>query len=142
MDRKDFLNSMGMSVAGFAILNCMGCKKTDGGTASANTKGATGVNFTLDLSLSANAALLNNGGSLISNGVIVAKTKNGNYIAVQRSCTHESYTLTYQSANSRFYCPNHGATFTEGGAVTNGPASNSLTVYNTTLTGTSLRVYS
>ncbi|MFC3560604.1 QcrA and Rieske domain-containing protein [Pedobacter jamesrossensis] len=141
MDRKDFLNSMGMSAAAFALLNCMGCKKTDIGS-SPDTIGPSGINFTIDLSLAANSALLGNGGSLISNGLIVARTKTGSYIAVQRSCTHESYTLTYQSPNSRFYCPNHGATFSEGGAVTNGPATRSLTVYNTTLTGTSLRVYS
>ena len=121
MDRKDFLSNIGMSAAAFTPLNCMGCKKTDG---------------------SSSAALLSSGGSLVSNGIIVAKTKAGAYIAVQRSCTHESYTLTYQSANNRFYCPNHGATFAENGAVTNGPASRSLTVYNTQLTGTTLKVYS
>lgn len=141
MDRKDFLNHIGMSAAAFALINCIGCKKTDESSTS-DTVGPSNVNFTLDLSLAANAALLNNGGSLISNGVIVAKTKTGSYIAVQRSCTHESYTLTYQSANSRFYCPNHGATFSENGAVTNGPASSALTVYNTELTGTTLKVYS
>ncbi|WP_227256355.1 Rieske 2Fe-2S domain-containing protein [Pedobacter sp. MR2016-19] len=110
MDRKDFLNSIGMSAAAFALISCIGCKKTDG-SSSTDTTSPTGVNFTLDLSLAANAALLSNGGSLVSNGVIVAKTKEGAYIAVQRSCTHESYPLTYQSVNSRFYCPNHSATF-------------------------------
>ncbi len=141
MDRKDFFNSIGMSAAAFALLSCVGCKKSDG-SGSADTTGPTGVNFTLDLSLAANAALLGNGGSLVSNGVIVAKTQKGKYIAVQQSCTHESYTLNYQSGDSRFYCPNHGAVFSEAGAVTNGPATRSLTVYNTQLTGTSLKVYS
>lgn len=141
MDRKHFLNSIGMSAAAFAIINCVGCKKSDGSN-SADTSGPTGINFSLDLSLAANAVLLNNGGSLISNGVIVARTQTGTYIAVQRSCTHENYTLTYQSANSRFYCPNHGATFSERGIVTNGPASRSLTVYNTQLTDNILKVYS
>ena len=141
MDRKDFLNSIGMSAAAFALLNCIGCKKTDG-SSSTDTTGPDGINFTMDLSLAANVALLSNRGSLVSNGVIVAKTKAGTYIAVQRSCTHESYTLTYQSANNRFYCPNHGATFSENGAVTNGPASRSLTFYNTQLTDTILKIYS
>ncbi|RLJ80268.1 QcrA and Rieske domain-containing protein [Pedobacter alluvionis] len=141
MDRKYFLNSIGMSAAAFALINCVGCKKTDG-SSSTDTTGPTGVNFTLDLSRAANAALLSNGGSLVSNGVIVAKTMVGAYIAVQRSCTHESYTLIYQSANSRFYCSNHGATFSENGAVTNGPPSHSLTVYNTQLKGNTLKVYS
>lgn len=141
MDRKDFLNGIGMSAAAFALINCIGCKKTDG-IISVDTAGPIGVDFTLDLSLAANIALLANGGSLVANGVIVARTKAGAYIAVQRSCTHESYTLTYQPSNSRFYCPNHGASFSENGSVTNGPASRSLTVYNTQLTGTTLKVYS
>lgn len=141
MDRKDFLNSIGISAATFALINCIGCKKNDG-SSSSDTTGPTGLNFSLDLSLTANAALLSNGGFLVSNGVIVARTNKGGYIAVQRSCTHESYTLTYQSTNSRFYCPNHGATFSENGAVTNGPASRSLSVYNTQLTGTTLKIYS
>ncbi|MBC7418533.1 MAG: Rieske 2Fe-2S domain-containing protein [Pedobacter sp.] len=141
MDRKDFLNSIGMSAAAFALINCIGCQKTTGLSAEGTT-GPSGVDFTLDLNLAANAGLLNNGGSLVSNGVIVAKTTAGNYIAVQRSCTHQSYPLTYQASNSRFYCPNHGATFSESGSVTNGPASSSLVVYHTVQTGSSLRVYS
>jgi cytochrome b6-f complex iron-sulfur subunit len=141
MDRKDFLNSIGISAATFALINCIGCKKNDG-SSSSDTTGPKGLNFSFDLSLTANAALLSNGGFLVSNGVIVARTNKGGYIAVQRSCTHESYTLTYQSTTSRFYCPNHGATFSENGAVTNGPASRSLSVYNTQLTGTTLKIYS
>ncbi|MET4080292.1 cytochrome b6-f complex iron-sulfur subunit [Pedobacter sp. UYP30] len=141
MDRKDFLNSMGMSAAAFALLNCVGCKKTDG-SSSAGTTGPTGVDFTLDLSLAANASLLTNGGSLVSNGIIVAKTNTGNYIAVQRYCTHQTYPLTYEASDHVFYCPSHGSTFSETGAVTNGPAGRSLSVYHTQQTGSSLRIYS
>ncbi|MGY4386468.1 cytochrome b6-f complex iron-sulfur subunit [Pedobacter sp. UYP24] len=140
MDRKDFLNSIGLSAAGFAIINCVGCSKNNSG--SPETSAPTGIDFTLDLSATANAALTNNGGYLISNGIIVAKNSSGSYIAVQRSCTHENYNLVYQSNNARFYCANHGATFSEIGSVTNGPANRSLTTYHTQLTGTSLRVYS
>lgn len=131
-----------MGVASLALLNCVGgcAKSTDG--PSSGVSGSSNVDFTLDLNASANATLLANGGYLASNGVIVARTKAGTYIAVQRSCTHENYTLTYQSGSSRFYCPNHGATFSESGSVTQGPASRSLTTYKTQVTGTLLRVYS
>ena len=140
MNRKDFLNSMGMSAAAYAIINCTGCKKSTNG--SNDNKGPTNIDFNLDLNSAENAVLLNNGGSLLTNDVIVAKTTAGIYIAVQRSCTHERYNLNYQSNNNRFYCANHGATFSESGVVTNGPASKSLVVYRTQLTGTSLRIYS
>lgn len=43
MDRKDFLNSIGMSAAAFALLNCIGCKKTDG-SSSTDTTGPSGIN--------------------------------------------------------------------------------------------------
>ncbi|WP_299289223.1 Rieske 2Fe-2S domain-containing protein [uncultured Mucilaginibacter sp.] len=142
MDRKEFLASIGLSAASFAILSCVGCSKSSDNLSSGTANGPTGVNFTLDLSSSANAALLTNGGYLVSNGVIVARTTAGAYIAVQQSCTHENYGLVYQGSNNRFYCNNHGATFSNSGAVTNGPANRPLTTYNTTLTGTSLKVYS
>lgn len=129
-----------MSSATFALINCVGCKKDE--KVNQQTSGPTGIDFTLDLGLAANSALLNNGGSLVSNGVIVAKTTSGSYIAVQRSCTHEFYNLTYQPTNKRFFCPNHGATFSESGSVTNGPASGALTTYKTQLTGSLLRIYS
>src|SRR5438309_10878679 len=140
MDRKEFLSLVGMSAASFSVLACLGgCSKSDTGT---GTTGPTGVDFTLDLTQTANAALNTNGGYLYHNGVIVARTKSGQFVAVQQVCTHESNSLVYQSSNSRFYCDRHGATFSETGAVTGGPAPRPLTQYNTTLSGSSLRVYS
>lgn len=141
MDRKDFLDGIGTSATAFPLIYCIGCRKTDG-RSSAEIADPTRLDFTLDLSLVANAALLINGRSLVSNGLIVARTGAGTYIAVQRSCTHGSYSLISQSANNRFYCLNHHTTFSENGSVTNGQASRSLTVYNTQLTGTTLKIYS
>lgn len=142
MDRKVFLSLIGAGTASFAVISCIGCSNSSDGASSGTVNGPTGIDFTLDLSAAANAALLTNGGYLVSNGVIVARTLSGAYISVQHSCTHQSYGLIYEGAGSRFYCANHGATFSNTGAVTNGPANRALTVYNTTLTGTSLRVYS
>jgi len=141
MDRKDFLASIGLSATTFALINCIGCSKNSN-SPSGDTAGPTNIDFTLDLTLSGNSALTSNGGYLVSNGIIVARTTSGSFIAVQRSCTHESYGLVYQGSASRFYCANHGATFSESGTVTNGPASRSLTTYHTQLTGTYLRIYS
>lgn len=142
MDRKEFLSLIGLGTASAVVMSCIGCSKSSDSSSSGTVTGPTGIDFTLDLNATANATLLTNGGYLVSNGVIVARTLAGAYISVQHSCTHESYGLVYQGSNSRFYCANHGATFSNAGAVTNGPATRALTVYNTTLTGTSLRVYS
>ncbi|WP_454802108.1 QcrA and Rieske domain-containing protein [Mucilaginibacter phyllosphaerae] len=142
MDRKEFFSAIGVSAAALTLMNCLGCSKGSNSLNGSSTSAPTGVDFTLDLTASANSALATNGGYLLSHNILVARTTAGSYIAVQESCTHESYPLVYQSGNSRFYCNNHGATFTEKGVVTGGPTNRSLAVYNTSLSGTSLRIYS
>lgn len=135
MDRKEFLALTGMSLGAFVLATCgIGCKKDDEESASKN--------FTLDLNASANAALKNNGGSVVNDGVIIARTKTGNFIAVASACTHQGTTINYEAANNRFRCPNHGAVFNESGGVVSGPASRALTQYKTELNGNSLRVFS
>jgi cytochrome b6-f complex iron-sulfur subunit len=141
MDRKEFLSAIGVSAASLVVINCIGCSKSSNSTGN-SINGPSNVDFTLDLTASANAALLNNGGYIAFNGILVARTTAGAYIAVQQSCTHESYPLIYQPSASHFYCNNHGSAFTETGVVLNSPARNNLSTYKTTLTGTSLRVYS
>ena len=142
MDRKAFFTLIGGGSASLLVLSCIGCSKS-GDPSSPNTvTGPTGVDFTLDLTASANAALLTGGGTLVSQGILVARTTAGAYLAVQQSCTHQNYPLVYQGSSKQFYCNNHGSAFTEKGVVLNSPANRNLTMYNTTLSGTSLRVYS
>jgi cytochrome b6-f complex iron-sulfur subunit len=140
MDRKEFFSAIGISAAALGVMSCLGCSKAS--DTGPSVSAPTGVDFTLDLASSANAALTTNGGYLVSQGILVARTAAGAYIAVQESCTHESYPLVYQAGGSRFYCNNHGATFTEKGVVTSGPTNRSLALYNTSLSGTSLRIFS
>ncbi len=142
MDRKEFLAAIGMSAATLTVISCAGCVKSSSSSSGGATTGPTGVDFMLDLSLASNAALLNNGGYLATNNVLVARTTVGTYIAVQQSCTHENYPLVYQGNSRHFYCNNHGSAFTEAGAVINSPASRNLSVYNTTISGSNLRIYS
>ncbi|MDB5145234.1 MAG: cytochrome b6-f complex iron-sulfur subunit [Mucilaginibacter sp.] len=144
ISRKEFFAIIGAGAASTIILSCAGCSKSSQGPDNGqnNVTGPTGVDFTLDLTSSANAALLSNGGYLASQGILVARTEAGAYIAVQQSCTHQNYPLVYVGSASEFYCNNHGSAFSETGVVKNSPANRNLTVYNTTLTGTSLRIYS
>ena len=137
MNRKEFLSQVGIGAAALILPACLtgleGCKKKTNPSSPAN------VDFTLDTST---GALASNGGTLVRSGVIVARTSSGSFIAVSVACTHEGTSVNYSSTNNNFVCPNHGAKFESGGSVTQGPASTSLTKYNTTLSGTSLRVYS
>jgi cytochrome b6-f complex iron-sulfur subunit len=138
MKRNEFLTALSVS-AGTVIFApfLASCSKNSSVIGTGGT-----IDFTLDLTQAANAALNTVGGSVLKSGVIVAQPSAGTYVALSSSCTHQGTTVYYDSASGRFICPNHGANYSITGSVLQGPATRSLTKYNTLLTGTSLRVYS
>jgi cytochrome b6-f complex iron-sulfur subunit len=141
MNRKEFLKLTGMSAGAFVLLSCLnGCKKDDDDDTSLS--GPENIDFTLDLSQSANAALSSAGGFVYKDGVIVARTNAGAFIAVSQACSHQSTSIQYEASPNRFHCPNHGSNFTSSGEVMNGPASRPLRSYNTSLNGALLHVFS
>lgn len=139
MTRKDFFARVGFGVATVLIPSCIGGLATSCEKEGSPTAAPTNVDFTLDVGT---GSLSSNGGFLVHNGIVVARTTSGNFIAVSASCTHQGTTVNYNSSENNFICPNHGAKFNSIGVVTQGPASTNLTQYKTTLSGTSLRVYS
>jgi cytochrome b6-f complex iron-sulfur subunit len=142
MERKEFLSLIGFGSASALAAVCLGgCSKSAAGDPNVPSAPSS-VNISLDLTLPANAALGASGGYVYTGGIIVAKTTAGDYIAVSQVCTHQGATVRYEGANQRFYCTSHGATFSNTGVVTGGPAPSALKQYNTSLTGNVLRVYS
>ena len=142
MERKEFLSLIGLGSASALAAVCLGsCSKSAVGEANVPTAPAN-VNISLDLTQSANLALGTAGGYVYSGGIIIARTTAGNYIAVSQTCTHQGAAVRYEGTDQRFYCASHGATFSNTGAVTGGPASAALQQYNTSLSGNILRVYS
>ena len=146
MRRYEFLSVLGVS-AGTVMLApfLASCSKSSMNTTTPPVV-TPPIDFTLDLTQPANSALTSNGGYLINNGVIIARTSTGDFVAVQSACTHQGYTLEFDNVNTRFHCPNpavgHGSNFASTGSVINGPAISALKKYSTTLTGNSLRVFS
>ena len=136
MTRDEFLKQLGAA----AVLTCMGCSLQACSTASDPTP--SNVDMTLDLTTSQYSALNTVGGSVSTNGIIIARVSSTEFSAVSRSCTHEGTSINYRSTQKDYLCPNHGARFSTTGSVLQGPASRSLAKYNTQLTGNSLRVYS
>ncbi len=128
MDRKDFLKT-----------TCAACGITGTLVFLDSCSKQNIVNFTLDLSASANAALGHTGGYVIANNgnVIVIKTSTG-YNALSLICTHNGCTVTYRGTG--FYCPCHGGTFNASGAVTGGPPPSALTKYTVTVNGNTLTI--
>ena len=138
MERKDFLKGClslcALSMIPIGLLDS--CKKADSTTPS-------GVDFTLDLTTTANAALNTIGGYVVSNGVLVIRYNAATYEAYSSACTHEGQQLVYQSGSSQIYCSRHGGTYNPtSGAVTAGPPPAALTKYSITLSGNILTIKS
>ena len=148
MERREFLESLGIGAAFVLTATCLqSCKKdeptptTTTPTNPTNPTG-TGVDFTLDLNDGLNSALKTNGGYVISNGVVVAKDKDGNFVAATQTCSHQGFKqVKFDGAKNEFMCSQHGARFSTVGSGLNGEGSGGLTVYKTALTGSSLRVF-
>ena len=138
MDRKDFLKQT-FAFCGLALIPI--------GIVESCTKqtyaGPANVNFTLDLSNSANSALNTVGGSLIANGVIVVRASAGTFDALSATCTHAGCTVGYDSRAGNILCPCHGGTYNlSTGNVISGPPPSALTKYTATLAGNILTVKS
>lgn len=155
MERKEFLNLVGISVGAVILQNCMsGCTKaadptpaiippvtppaTGGGTTTVtgltgNNSLAKGViDFTVDITAKDFEALKTNGQAIVTGDVIIARTKAGDFLVVEKACTHQGTTVDFVSDNGTFKCNNHGSIFDSGGTVTNGPATKALKKYNAT----------
>jgi cytochrome b6-f complex iron-sulfur subunit len=155
MERKDFIEQVGLSGAAILIFGCMqSCSKSDGPSTNTNTGGGTGtgggggnntstVDFTIDISKSPFDVLKTNGGFYVDSTtkIIIVKTTSGEIIAVSSVCTHQQASIVFEANNNRFYCAAHGSVFATTGAVTTGPATSALKKYQTSLTGTMLRVF-
>jgi cytochrome b6-f complex iron-sulfur subunit len=131
MERKDFLKFLTAGVATGSIVSYLAsCSKSDN---------APHVDFNLDLSLPSNSALLQSGGSVISNQVIIINN-NGTYVALSDICTHAGCALSYNNSNQKLNCPCHGASFNLSGNVLSGPANQSLKQYSVTKSGNTLHI--
>ncbi len=140
MDRKEFLKQLGLTSAVIFTGACLGsCSKEND---TSNPSPPSTIDFTLNLTDAANAALKNAGGFMYKNGIIIAKTLSGSFIAVSQTCTHQGGTVEFQANNNRLYCPVHGAMFQVDGSVLAGPANKPLSVYKTSLSGNNLRIFS
>ena len=152
MERKDFIEKVGLSAASVLIFGCMqGCSKSDSAAPAqppSNNNPANKVDFTINITNSPYNSLNTAGGFYVerTNNIIIARTltpsnPNEPFIAVSSLCTHQQVTVDFQASNNRFYCSAHGSVFGTTGAVLNGPAASALKQYKTALSGNSLRIF-
>ncbi|CAM3655713.1 Rieske (2Fe-2S) protein [Flavobacterium gelidilacus] len=141
MTRKEFFSKAGFGAALILVPACIG-----GLTTSCSNDGSgspapapSGVDFTVDVST---GSLATNGGFMVTNGIVIARTNTGTFLAVSAACTHDGTSVNYVASSNDFHCPNHGANFSNAGQHLSGPGSKNLTQYNTALTGSELRIFS
>jgi cytochrome b6-f complex iron-sulfur subunit len=150
MERKDFIEQVGLSAASVLIFGCMqSCSKSDSPapsqpTGTNNNNTVKTIDFTINITISPYTNLNTAGGFYIdrTNSIIIARTLTNEFLAVSAVCTHQQVILDFEASNNRFYCSGHGSTFSTTGAVTDGPAAAPLKQYKTALSGNLLRVYS
>ena len=138
LSRNQFLRQLGFQGAALLTVYCAGqtltsCSKGAGITPAP----LTGV-VTVDLTSSANAALLKQGGYIITNSLVVANTSKG-YVAVTVVCSHEGQRQV-QLRSDQFYCSAHGALYDLSGKGLNSLGNSGLTVYTIKQSGNTLTI--
>ncbi|MBE0650968.1 MAG: Rieske 2Fe-2S domain-containing protein [Bacteroidales bacterium] len=136
MDRRNFLKSSCL-LCGGAVVGSMALLESCGKGGVSPSAG--NVNFTLDLSQSANAALKSAGGSVISHSVIVVNTGSG-FVALSDICTHQGCSVFYNASGHDLVCPCHGGTYNLSGTVIAGPPPAPLKKYNISQSGNILTI--
>ena len=138
MTRKTFFELMGISITASAtICNLDSCKKNE-------LTSTDKIDFTIDLTDPLYSKLLQIDNFIFINksiDIIIAHTKNDEFVAVAARCTHQGSLVAYYPSDI-FFCSKHGATFDTKGNVKVGPAVNPLRLFKTKLTGNKLRIYS
>ena len=141
INRKQFLSKLGLGTGAIIATYCLGnlssCDDEDDDYIGGE------VDFTLDLDESAYDALNALGGFMRINKVVIANVSEGTFVAVTQICSHQgAENITFRSLNNDFYCTQHGAIFDLDGKGLNSTGSKGILIYNTSLSGTLLRVYS
>jgi nitrite reductase/ring-hydroxylating ferredoxin subunit len=138
MNRNDFLKQIGFKGAALMALYCSGACEYQ----HLNLQPKYEVDFTVELKDPANASLLSAGGFIVSNNVVIARPALDQFVAASLVCSHEWLPeITFDNARNIFSCNAHGAAYDLTGKGLNERGKNGLKIYQTQLTGTSLRIY-
>lgn len=141
MTRKDFLKNIGVGAAFVLTVPCLHSCGSDDDSGDM-TPSAGPQNFTIDLDATENAALLNTGGFVVKNKVVVARTVDNQFAAASQVCSHEgTEVMVYNETTDQWFCSTHGAQFDVGsGEPQNDVTNRNLRIYNVTQVGNILTV--
>jgi Rieske Fe-S protein len=141
--RREFIFKIGTTAAAIAVFAPVLGSKVFGMSRSAPANAGP---ITINLTDSNFKALTQTGGALkIPNTfdggkpIIVVRSSESTVVAFSSKCTHLGCELPLP-VNNAITCPCHGAGFTAGGKVTNGPAKKDLMIFPATLEGSVITV--
>lgn len=135
MNRKDFLNKLGIGAAFVLTASCM--------NACSKAENIGPVDFTLDLDDPTYSKLKTNGNYVVVHDTVVARTIDGEYVAATVICSHEQKKkVIYKKSTNEFFCTDHDARFDLNGNGLNDEGKKDLTIFNTSLNGNILSVVS
>ncbi|MAU72105.1 MAG: (2Fe-2S)-binding protein [Pseudozobellia sp.] len=148
MERKQFLKSIGSAAAFAVVFPCLhGCSNDEvSDDEGGNLEVPTGVDFTIDLEASENAALANEGGYVLRNSVVVARNLEGEFVAGSQVCSHQGYDEVRFTSHDGgiFYCDVHDSRFEQDGTPINQVDSaqpRPLKIFNVEQNGNILRIF-
>ncbi len=138
--RNEFLKSLGLKGASLMAIYC-GTSTLSSCQNESDVAPSGNVDFTLDLTNASYSALNTVGKYIVLNQVVIARVSATSFAAVTQICSHQGQAQVMYNG-SGFSCPVHGASFSITGTRTNNVSSKDIAVYKTSLTNTSLRVFS
>lgn len=138
--RNEFLKSLGLKGASLMAIYC-GASALSSCQNESDVGPSGNVDFTLDLTNASYSALNTVGKYIVLNQVVIARVSATSFAAVTQICSHQGQAQVMYNG-SGFSCPVHGASFSITGTRTNNVSSRDIAVYKTSLTNTSLRVFS
>ena len=138
--RNEFLKSLGLKGASLMAIYCSTSALSSCQNES-DVAPSGSVDFTLDLTNASYSALNTVGKYIVLNQVVIARVSATSFAAVTQICSHQGQAQVMYNG-SGFSCPVHGASFSITGTRTNNVSSKDIAVYKTSLTNTSLRVFS
>ena len=147
--RRQFLEKAGLAAVlgsfGTAFFtSCVSSEEPDDTTTPPSTTTPNGITVsgsTIQVNLTIQTKLAATGGwLLIETAKSLVANVNGTFVALTSVCTHSGCFDSWAFSNNRFTCTCHNSIFNSAGQVLQGPATQPLQVYNTSVSGTTLTI--
>lgn len=94
MERRQFFSYLGPGAASLVISRSLDSCKKDTTTPNAQQN----VDFTLDLNNPSYSAIMNKGGYVYNNNIIIVHNSSDQYIALSDICTHQGCTVQFDGS--------------------------------------------